>query len=262
MIDVALTRAQLRPAQVTVVIDALRATSTAVAGLGAGYRRVLFADSLDAARGLRAPGRVLAGERDCLMPDGFDHGNSPADARRRRGDELVLTTTNGAPAIVAATRVSELVLVASMLNLEPTIARLRDVDGDLQLVCSGSDGIVALEDVYVAGRIASALPGRRTDTARLAQATCHAYGDPLEAFAASAHAARLRAVGLQTDIIACARETEPSIVAVAVAYGERMACAVRETAGDEQPVTAQRRAASIASQTRDGVQGMSTCLTP
>jgi hypothetical protein len=69
--------------------------------------------------------------------------------------------------------------------------------------------------------------------------------------------------GLQNDIIACARETEPSIVAVAVAYGERMACAVRETAGDERPVTAQRRrAASIASQTRDGVQGMSTCLTP
>jgi hypothetical protein len=28
-------------------------------------------------------------------------GNSPAEARQRRGEELVLATTNGAPAIVA-----------------------------------------------------------------------------------------------------------------------------------------------------------------
>jgi 2-phosphosulfolactate phosphatase len=234
VIDVALTRAQLRPAPVTVVIDALRATSTAVAALGAGYERVLFADSIDAALELRAPGRVLAGERECLMPDGFDHGNSPADATRRRGADLVLTTTNGTPAIVAATRVSELVLVASILNLEPTIARLRSADGDLQLVCSGSDGAVALEDVYVAGAIAAALPGPRTDAARLAQATCHAYGDPLRAFLASAHAARLRAAGLEDDIVDCARAIEPRVVAVAVAFGERTACAVRETGGGER----------------------------
>ena len=103
MIDVALTRADLRAADVAVVVDVLRATTTATQALAAGYRSVLCAESVELALGLRGPGRVLAGERRCVAPPGFDQGNSPREAARRRGDELVLATTNGAPAIVAAT---------------------------------------------------------------------------------------------------------------------------------------------------------------
>ena len=103
MVDVALTRADLRAADIAVVVDVLRATTTATQALAAGYRSVLCAESVELATGLRAPGRVLAGERRCVAPPGFDQGNSPREAARRRGDELVLATTNGAPAIVAAT---------------------------------------------------------------------------------------------------------------------------------------------------------------
>ena len=48
VIDVAPTPAQLRPYDVAVVIDVLRATSTATQALAAGYQRVLLADSVSA----------------------------------------------------------------------------------------------------------------------------------------------------------------------------------------------------------------------
>ena len=153
MIDVALTPVELRPAAVAVVIDVLRATSTATQALAAGYKRVLCVESIERAQALRAPGRVLAGERDCVMPPGFDQGNSPQEAARPRGEELVLATTNGAPAIVAATDHAGAVLIACLLNLEAVLQRLRATDGDIQIICSGTDGGVALEDAYVAGRL-------------------------------------------------------------------------------------------------------------
>jgi phosphosulfolactate phosphohydrolase-like enzyme len=85
MIDVAAARAELRSAGVAVVIDVLRATSTVTQALAAGYRRVLCAESVGRASGLRAPGRVLAGERQCHAPAGFGQGNSPLEAAQRHG---------------------------------------------------------------------------------------------------------------------------------------------------------------------------------
>ncbi|MDQ6854474.1 MAG: 2-phosphosulfolactate phosphatase [Actinomycetota bacterium] len=55
MIDVAVTRAELRSAGVAVVIDVLRATSTITQALAAGYGRVLCAESFARASSLRAP---------------------------------------------------------------------------------------------------------------------------------------------------------------------------------------------------------------
>jgi 2-phosphosulfolactate phosphatase len=95
LIDVAFTCADLRSADVAVVIDVLRATSTVTEALAAGYRRVLCADSVERAAGLRAPGRVLAGERQCVKPPGFDHGNSPLEAMHRQGDGLAAVELDG-----------------------------------------------------------------------------------------------------------------------------------------------------------------------
>jgi len=97
VIDVALTGDGARTADVAVVIDVLRATSTATQALAAGYRRVLCVGSIERAAQLRTGDRVLAGEQRCVKPPGFDQGNSPREALDRRGEELVLATTNGAP---------------------------------------------------------------------------------------------------------------------------------------------------------------------
>ena len=210
MIDVALTRADLRAADIAVVVDVLRATTTATRALAAGYRSVLCAESVELALSLRGPGRVLAGERRCVAPPGFDQGNSPREAARRRGDELVLATTNGAPAIVAAARHAPVVLVACLLNLDAVIAALEGAD--VQVVCAGTDGAIALEDVYVAGRICAGLSGQRTDAARVAEGVASAHPTPLAALAQSAGAEALRVAGLAGDIDDCARASTLEVV--------------------------------------------------
>jgi 2-phosphosulfolactate phosphatase len=211
MIDVALTPAELRPAAVAVVIDVLRATSTATQALSCGYRSVLCVDSVERALEQRGPGRVLAGERRCVKPPGFDLGNSPAEVRDGAGRVLVLCTTNGAPAITAAAGVAPCVVLACLLNLGAVAAALEQAD-DVLLVCSGTDRRLALEDVYAAGRLAALLRGRRTDAARAAQAVARAFAVPLEALSASTDARRLRESGLSDDVAACALVSELDVV--------------------------------------------------
>lgn len=204
MIDVAFTGGEARDAAVTVVIDVLRATSTIVQALDAGYEQVLCADTLERARRLAGPGRVLAGERRCLRPDGFALGNSPGDTVPRQGRELVLATTNGAPAIVRAGVRSGEVLVASLLNLDAVLDALIGVD-DVLILCSGTNRRPALEDTYVAGRIVDRLGGGRTDAAHTATAVAKAYTSPRAAFAACANAHVLVEAGLEADLAWCAR---------------------------------------------------------
>jgi 2-phosphosulfolactate phosphatase len=206
MVEVAFTRADAREAGVTIVIDVLRATSTIVQALHSGYARVLCAETLDGALALAGPGRVLAGERHCLRPAGFDLGNSPADTEPPRGDELVLATTNGAPAIVRAAELSPVVLVACLLNLEAAIAAAATED-DVQLLCSGTDGRPALEDSYVAGRIVARLERELSDSALVAHAVASAYPCGRDALAAGADADVLNAAGLGADIDWCAQES-------------------------------------------------------
>lgn len=216
MIDVAFTRRELRHTDVAVVVDVLRATTTATTALALGYREVVCVDSVQRALTWRGPGRVLAGERRCVRPPGFDFGNSPLGLVGCSGQQLVLATTNGAPTIVAAARCAQTVLLACMLNLDAVATALRGLarpeGADVQIVCSGTDGAVALEDVYVAGRICTRLFGARTDAARLAEAASCAYPTPHDALSASADAAVLRAAGLGEDIAYCARESTLDLV--------------------------------------------------
>ena len=212
MIDVAFTQAQVRPADTAVVIDVLRATSTIGLALASGYERVLVAGSLEQAQALRAPGRALAGELNCERPDGFDLGNSPEETLSPRGSELVLATTNGAPAILAAAAVAAEVYAASLLNLEAMLETLSALGGDILLVCAGTDGAVTIEDTYLAGRLSAALQGGRTDGAQIAEAVAAFYQRPLDALDASVGGSNLRAVNLEADIAFCAQESIISIV--------------------------------------------------
>jgi 2-phosphosulfolactate phosphatase len=207
MIDVAFTGAQVRPTDTAVVIDVLRATSTIGLALASGYERVLVAGSLEKAQSQPAPGRVLAGELRCEKPEGFDLGNSPEETLSPRGAELVLATTNGAPAILGAGAVASEVYAASLLNLDAMLETLATADGDILLVCAGTDGSPTIEDVYLAGRLSAGLEGPRTDAAHIAEAVAASYPRPLDALDASIGGRNLRAVGLDADIDFCAQES-------------------------------------------------------
>jgi 2-phosphosulfolactate phosphatase len=212
-VDVCFTPLEIRPVEVAVVVDVLRATSTIVQALAVGYPRVVCCKSVATARELRAPGRVLAGESACVRLRDFELGNSPAAMATvgRRGEELVLATTNGSPAVVAASRAAERVLVGCLLNLRAVLAAV-STDERVAIICSGTNGRPALEDVYVAGRLVAALGGVPSDAARVAERVASGYGSPLEPLAASEDAAQLRATGQERDIAWCARESVLEVV--------------------------------------------------
>jgi 2-phosphosulfolactate phosphatase len=212
-VDVCFTPEEIRPAQVAIVIDVLRATSTIAQALAAGYPRVVCCRSVGTARALRAPGSVLGGEVECRRVPDFELGNSPVDLAVAgcRGEELVLATTNGSPAIVAASHAADRVLIGCLLNLRAVLAAV-PAGPPVMIVCSGTNGRPALEDVYVAGRLVAALGGLLSDAARVAERAASGYGTAFESLAASEDAARLRATGQERDIAWCARESVLDVV--------------------------------------------------
>ena len=210
VIDVAFTPRDLGSADVAVVVDVLRATTTIAAALATGYRRVLCTEEVEAAERLRGPNRLLAGERDNVPIPGFDRGNSPIGFEEGDGGDVVLSTTNGSRAIVAAAARSREVVLAALVNLDAVLDGLPE--DDVTVVCSGTAGGMAVEDVYVAGRIVRRLDGERTDAAIMAELVTAAYDDPRAALTAGANAAKLLETDQEADIDYCARESILDVV--------------------------------------------------
>ena len=153
---------------VAVVFDVLRATTSLTAAIGAGALRVWPTETLEEARALadrrraEAPGTtvLLAGERQCLKPEGFDLGNSPAEHGEPRvsGAEIVFTTTNGTRALLACSRAAA-VWVGCFWNQRALLALLAGEARPVHLVAAGTAGRVAYDDVLAAAALAQALEG-------------------------------------------------------------------------------------------------------
>ena len=210
MIDVALRRSEARAAEVAVVIDVLRASTTITCAVAAGYRRVIVADGIERALALGGPGRVLAGEVECVRPPGFDLGNSPGEVSPAQGEELVLATTNGAPAIVAAAQCSDEVMIACLRNLDAVVRAIGR--RSVVVVCAGVADRVGVDDVYVAGRITARLEGSRTDAALTAEAVAAGFATANDAIGSGAAARLLREAGLEQDVAFCAEESVLDLV--------------------------------------------------
>ena len=84
---------------------------------------VICVGEVEDARALAGPGVALAGERHNVRIEGFDFGNSPREfaGEPHETTKLVLTTTNGTRALLAAAERCETVLVASLLNLDAVV---------------------------------------------------------------------------------------------------------------------------------------------
>ena len=166
-VHVAFTPAEEAAAPVGIVVDVLRATSTIAQALASGYRRVLCCAEVEQARALRSsiPDSLVGGERNAVRIEGFDAGASPREFLEPRADTLILSTTNGTQAILAAAARSDEVLLGSLLNLDAVVAQARALGGDVALLCAGFKGAFALDDAYCAGRIVSVLGGEHMDSA-------------------------------------------------------------------------------------------------
>jgi 2-phosphosulfolactate phosphatase len=198
------------------VVDLLRATTTIVTALANGARAVLPAasssDALALAQNLERKDVLLAGERNALPIEGFALGNSPLEMTpdRVRGKTLVMATTNGTPALLAAEDGRQ-VLVGAAVNFGAAAAAARralEDSGDLVILCAGRQGQFALEDAYAAGRFAQAVlpPGGRrglevNDAAIAARDLVKRYGARWKTVVQASAAGRdLRAKGFRADL--------------------------------------------------------------
>ena len=215
-VSVGFTPAEEVAAPVGIVIDVLRATSTICQALAAGWERVLCVGEIDDARALAGPGVALAGERHNVRIEGFDFGNSPRELDGPpTAKNLVLTTTNGTRALVAAAARCDTVLVASLLNLDAVVEEARG-DRDVAILCAGVEGAFAIDDAYVAGRIAQALGGDHDDSAIAAARLAAAFPTPEAGIGGGVSAENLRRANLDDDIPWCARESVLGVVPRAV----------------------------------------------
>jgi 2-phosphosulfolactate phosphatase len=166
-VDVVLLPALIPPnrlVQSTVVaFDVLRATTTITAALAAGVSEIrVYRDTKlarDAAGACGPAQALLCGEEQCLPPAGFDLGNSPGafESSLHRGRSVCMSTTNGTRAILAAFPAHR-VLCGAVVNAG-TVARFLHESGvtDVLLLCAGTNGEVAAEDVIGAGAVMHAL---------------------------------------------------------------------------------------------------------
>jgi 2-phosphosulfolactate phosphatase len=204
-VDVAFTPDEAKTATIGIVVDVVRATSTIVQALDSGYRRVLCCAEVEEAFALREKlgEGALAGERLAATVPGFDFGNSPRDMLEPSAGTLILTTTNGTRAVVAAARRCETVLVGSLLNLDAVVAAANAHGEDVVVLCAGVEGRRSEDDVYCAGRIAEQLSADLSEAAEEAVAVARSFPSAHEALSASINP---RQAGLTEDVAWCARE--------------------------------------------------------
>jgi 2-phosphosulfolactate phosphatase len=215
-VDVVFTPDEAGAAPTGVVVDVVRATSTICQALASGYERVFCVADVEDARALRdALGEgVLGGERNAVRIPGFDLGNSPREYLEAAGSTLVLSTTNGTRAVVAAAERCKRVFVASLLNLSAVVEAVREAGSDAVVVCAGVQGAMNLDDTFVAGRIVELLGWERTDAAEAAVRLVSTWAGAEEALRASKSGRNLmeNAPELEPDLPFCARESVLSVV--------------------------------------------------
>jgi 2-phosphosulfolactate phosphatase len=229
-IDAALTPGEaLEPCGVAIVVDTIRATTTALYALRQGYAEVICCGSVEDARAAAAEigaSAILAGERECVRIEGFHLGNSPRefDAGQPLGDVLVLTTTNGTRAVLQAQAEATVVLVGALANLSATAGyaarATRAERGRVAVRCAGVRGSVALDDTYTAGRLVDALTAYLPewpvgDAAELARTSAAAFTSAYGALSASQSARDLVRANLTEDVRICAQVDAVDFVAIA-----------------------------------------------
>ncbi len=220
--------AEFLAGKTAVVIDVLRATSSMVQALASGARRIVPVAEVREAFELRdrsreKPPPLVAGERDGLPPEGFDLGNSPQEFTPQvvRGRTVVMTTTNGSAAILAALPARS-VYVTALANAAATAAAVAGLgSGDTVLVGSGTEGRVSWEDTFCAGALVARLLDNAggntrhlTDSATIALEAWRAVErDPAAALRSGRGGRNVLRLGLEAAFEPCAAVDSIDLVA-------------------------------------------------
>ncbi len=173
-----------------VVIDVIRAFTTACYAFEAGIKEIVLVGEVEDALALRAqmPDALLLGEVGGLNIAGFDYGNSPAAlvGLDLTGRTIIHRSSSGTQGVVRSTQ-AEMILAASFVCAEATARYIQTLAPPrVTLVITGyrPDGR-GDEDAACADYLAQRLCGRRPDAEpylRRVQQSKNAgyFYDPLE----------------------------------------------------------------------------------
>src|SRR6201996_7222796 len=144
---------------IVVIIDVLRATSTIATALYNGAKCVIPVDSVAKCIELgRQIDGITAGERDGMIAEGLEHGNSPFEYPRDfiYNRTLVLTTTNGTKLLhMALDRGAGQIITGSFPNLSSVCDYLVAQNQPVVLGCAAWKDRINLEDMLFAGAVIS-----------------------------------------------------------------------------------------------------------
>ncbi len=158
-----------------VIVDVLRAATSAAVALAGGVAQLVLVDTAEAAfdlRRARYPDALLAGESEGRQLAGFDLDNSPTALERTAlaGRTLILRTSAGTQGVLRASG-AEAVYLAAFVNAGATVRRLEQRGARaVSLVAMGIGGTrPAEEDEACAAYLESLLRGRPLPVARLVE---------------------------------------------------------------------------------------------
>lgn len=150
-----------------VVIDVLRAFTTAAYAIAAGASEIVLVASVEQASALRErrfPGALLVGEVGGRPIAGFDHGNSPeaVSALDLAGRRVILRSSSGTQGVVRATAASSLWL-GSLVTASATARALARQELVTLVACGAPEGPDGDEDEACAELLEARLLGRPCD---------------------------------------------------------------------------------------------------
>lgn len=111
-----------------VVIDVIRAFTTAAFAFAAGAEKMILTGEIEEAQQLhhRFPEALLAGEQQGILIPGFHLGNSPVEMSSAsvKGKTIIFRTSSGTQGVVRSTQADK-ILVSSFVVAEATLKRIQ-----------------------------------------------------------------------------------------------------------------------------------------
>ena len=204
---------------VSIMVDALRASSTITVALDK-FKRVIPCFTLEEALKIKETnGGVVAGERMGKQVEGFDLGNSPTAINDLETweDTLIMTTSNG-------TRILEnmhsQVLIGSLINAKAVAKESIGIAKEhIDVVMAGVKGNFAIEDYLASGEILYWISQcldecEISEYAQTAILASRDYESLKDSFINSRTAKRLIELGYENDVDFCCLKNITENVAV------------------------------------------------
>lgn len=211
---------------VSIMVDALRASSSIVLGLN-NFKEIIPCFTPEEAFKLGEEyNAILAGEREGIKIKGFDIGNSPKAIETykippEKKDTLILTTSNGTRILKD---MKSTVLVGSIVNAEAVGKKSVEIaENEIDVVMAGYKGNFALEDFLASGEIIYWIEKELTDNsiefeisdfAKAAILASRDYENVKKAFYNCNSGRKLKKLNSKDDVTYCVQKNISDNVAI------------------------------------------------